>query len=1444
MAQLIDPSSATFTASPFADAVLTPSHAVSSTGPTGDRAAPREGTDLNLVGRPRPVVAIGRRMPLLRGRASELDDMSDGIRRSESFEVFAGEGFGKTSLVNMLLHDKPELKGSFADGVVLLSGRSVAPGDLVGALFRAFFSAEQAIALDDGEMLRRLSPVNALIVLDGVDIADEELQEIIALLTTPVFIVTSPRRRLHDFTSRAIGPLQDEDLVEAAALRLEFELNETDRQLVVQLAHLVDDSPRSWARALELVENREDLVAMVARLDGAREPRAETARLALDQASPAALNVVTLISELKGTGVSEELLEEVLGIDDSSALTVEIESQGLGLMQDGLLTVSDDIADLASEHMDGERVMGAAFGRLLAWSQTAEPEQLVEEVASLTAFADWALEHDRAEDVVELGRIVDGPLFRKGRWGAAAALLLLVRRAGEICGQPADAAWAMHQMGVRELALGDKAAAKPLLREARSIRHRLGDKAGEALTHEHLKLLGPMAALAAPFVAKFVIGFFLAAGAVTGGIIVATQDDGPPREEEVDLTDGELIPTPELTVELEGETSVRVALSLGASLAPGQIVQVIRISPDGTEDTIIEATNRTSTIDRGLAEESVYGYKARVIGEEEHDRSSWSKVKSIATRRRPTVDDDPEPPTGLAGVYEDPVVALTWTASSSNDTVGYDVLRDGTPIEQGLSGTSFIDEAPLANAVHRYHVVAYDEGDNVSDLSEPTDVIIPPGPDPLPPAPTNLRWDFDEAVGVTLGWDGTAKSYGVRRSGLTLDRLVSRPFLIDSHVALEQSVTYSVWSINATGRSDATSITFIVHKPVKKKPPAPGVPNTAVSGNVVRLTWPALTFAEYPFPVRYDVLRDGQPLAGGLGEPTYDDGPLEPGTYSYTIVAVTTDNVDPLRSDPSDAVEVSIGTPPATVSVVVVGGGTVSGDISCTDTCEDTFAIDTEISLTATESSGSTFAGWEGGGCSGTGDTCTFTVDADTDVTAAFSAGPGKNNLTVEITGDGGSVSSSPTGILGCRAATCSEEFDEASTVVLTATVDGSNTDFGGWSGSCGTSTTCTLLMDSDQIVTASFIDVPPPPQPELTVVVAGSPGTVTSSPSGIAACGATCIWPFQQDQSVVLTATPSAGSTFANWSGGNCVPTANPNSCVLSLVNDATVTATFEPTPQIDRTLTVTVTGDGSVTSTPAGIDNCSNSCEREFSNGTPVMLVATEGSGWDFVGWSGGNCPSSGDCTITMTSNTNVLAVFEEAAAFTETLVVANAGDTFIQMRFTSSLDAPWEATIDEVGGPYSDSASGTATGLVAEIVRFEGLQAGTDYTIAVTLDGEVSDEEAVQTNGGTTPTVQVAISNVVVQAFTDQIHITYETNVVANGSYKVFESGVLVQANTGQGTSAQTSHQAKPGVFCCAVNPYPLLLTPGTTYTIEITAEAGGAGQGGGNTATTTRVVATLP
>src|SRR5581483_11832702 len=75
-----------------------------------------------------------------------------------------------------------------------------------------------------------------------------------------------------------------------------------------------------------------------------------------------------------------------------------------------------------------------------------------------------------------------------------------------------------------------------------------------------------------------------------------------------------------------------------------------------------------------------------------------------------------------------------------------------------------------------------------------------------------------------------------------------------------------------------------------------------------------------------------------------------------------------------------------TVGLAGTGSGTVTSSpagIDCGSTCSVAFPGGAIVSLTATAASGSTFAGWSGAACSGTG-SCQVTMSAAESVTATF----------------------------------------------------------------------------------------------------------------------------------------------------------------------------------------------------------------------------------------------------------------------------------------------------------------------------------------------------------------------------------------------------------------------------------------------------------------------------
>jgi hypothetical protein len=79
-----------------------------------------------------------------------------------------------------------------------------------------------------------------------------------------------------------------------------------------------------------------------------------------------------------------------------------------------------------------------------------------------------------------------------------------------------------------------------------------------------------------------------------------------------------------------------------------------------------------------------------------------------------------------------------------------------------------------------------------------------------------------------------------------------------------------------------------------------------------------------------------------------------------------------------------------TVSTAGNGAGTVTsspGGISCPADCTQIYTHGTMVTLSAAPATGSTFAGWSGGGCSGSAG-CTDTMTAARSVQATFTLAP------------------------------------------------------------------------------------------------------------------------------------------------------------------------------------------------------------------------------------------------------------------------------------------------------------------------------------------------------------------------------------------------------------------------------------------------------------------------
>lgn len=416
-----------------------------------------------------------------------------------------------------------------------------------------------------------------------------------------------------------------------------------------------------------------------------------------------------------------------------------------------------------------------------------------------------------------------------------------------------------------------------------------------------------------------------------------------------------------------------------------------------------------------------------------------------------------------------------------------------------------------------------------------------------------------------------------------------------------------------------------------------------------------------------------------------------------------------------------------------VGTGSVSSSpsgITCGTDCQERYALDTEVTLTAAADSGSTFLGWSGA-CAGSGATCVVKLNDSETVTALF----GRPKLTVSVSRNvsaaGGVVTSDVAGIqCGLDGdADCTHNYAIDTAVVLTASA-AANSTFMGWTGDCSGTGTCSLTMSTGKVVGAVF-------NTYLLTVDKGTStgkGYVTSAPIGLncSLYDIDCKEYYPLNKTVTLTATADTGAAFAGWSGEGCSGT---GTCSVTMHANKTVTAIFT-----SHTLTVTKstsTGNGTVTSATTGIncDTNNTDCTEKYAPSASVTLTATADGDSTFKGWSGGGCSGTGTCAVTMDDSKTITAKFD-APLITVTVGASTATAT-VTTPITGQVGSVTGAVVCAAGTTcernYTAHTVITITGARgnAASATWGGACSGTFTTATATCEVLMNTDKAVTLN-----------------------------------------------------------------------------------------------------------------
>jgi hypothetical protein len=183
---------------------------------------------------------------------------------------------------------------------------------------------------------------------------------------------------------------------------------------------------------------------------------------------------------------------------------------------------------------------------------------------------------------------------------------------------------------------------------------------------------------------------------------------------------------------------------------------------------------------------------------------------------------------------------------------------------------------------------------------------------------------------------------------------------------------------------------------------------------------------------------------------------------------------------------------------------------------------------------------------------------------------------------------------------------------------------------------------DSTGNEVAVFTQGPPPTEFPLNLSTSGTgSGSFECKvlPSGTAG---PCAAEYEEGKEVEVIANAALGSEFVEWQGLPC-DESTLSTCTVTMNAEQSLTGVFNVEPGTGSLLTVFVTGQGEVNSSPAGITGCKASagtCTGQFEG--VVTLTETPTSGNVFAGWVGCKHATGTTCEVTVNEAKEVYAVF----------------------------------------------------------------------------------------------------------------------------------------------------------------------------------------------------------
>ena len=441
-------------------------------------------------GRPRPrpiLLAPGTARGLL-DRHEELTAALSAVDIGLSIAVSGDPGVGKTAFLRQLAHHSGA--AAFVDGVVYLAARHQQAADLRQRIFESFFETTDLCKPTEPEIRRALQDVQALILLDDVDLAQHELEQLLDIVPRSAFaIVTREQCLVSGVRAIVVRGLPTNEAVHLLEREVRRTLSVAERTAATALCATLEGHPLRLRQAAAIIRDQGVAVEELAR-DLAPEHLITEVMSALDEKQR---RVLLAMAALPGVPLQVQHVSALAEVTDLEPSIAMLAQRDLVVRTDSRYRLAHGVGDRLRHTEDINPWVNRAITYFTAWAERyrRSRETLLEDGEALLRVQQQAIEMRRWGEALRLGQLLECALVVGARWGAWAIMLERCLTAAKSMGDRSAEAWALHEIGTRALCLGEAATARTLLSQALKLRETLDDNDATAASRRNLSFVLP-----------------------------------------------------------------------------------------------------------------------------------------------------------------------------------------------------------------------------------------------------------------------------------------------------------------------------------------------------------------------------------------------------------------------------------------------------------------------------------------------------------------------------------------------------------------------------------------------------------------------------------------------------------------------------------------------------------------------------------------------------------------------------------------------------------------------------------------------------------------------------------------------------------------------------------------------------------------------------------------